>query len=455
LPFWLPVAAMTIAYKLTRHERLDAVLAIGQSGPVTVEHFLRDAAALSPLLPPRRYVVNLCSDRYRFTVALAAALMRDQLTLMPPSDMAGVLDGLAAEFDGLYSIHDGAAPTAAMPALSYPDALPAGPSPAAMPSFPGERPAVVLFTSGSTGRPTPHLKTWGSLVRSSLAAGAALGVARIPAAAIIGTVPQQHSYGLESTVMLALQHGLVLHHGRPFYPADVAACIDATPAPRILVTTPIHLRAMLAASGLSPALALIVSATAPLTPQLASEAELRFGAPLREIYGSSESGQLAVRRTAESDEWRCLDGVALHQDAAGSWASGASVEGRVLLNDIIELQDATRFRLHGRAADLVNIAGKRTSLAHLNYHLNSIPGVRDGVFIMPEESATATTRLIALVVAPKLTAEAILAALRLRIDPAFLPRPLRLVDQLPRNTIGKLPREAVAQLAGHDGRSAR
>lgn len=438
---------MTIVYPLIRHDRLDAVLGIDKSGPVTVEHFLRDVASLSALLPRRRHVVNLCSDRYRFTVALAAALTRDQLSLMPPSDAAGELNGIAAEFDEPYAIHDGPAPAVAFPAIAYPENLPAGPRLPAIPSLPADRPAVILFTSGSTGRPTPHAKTWGSLVRSSLAAGVALGVARIPAASIIGTVPQQHSYGLESTVMLALQHGLALHHARPFYPGDVAACLEATPAPRILITTPIHLRAILSDPGILPAVDLLVSATAPLSPQLAVEAERHFEAPLLEIYGCSEAGQLAVRRTVESDEWRCLDGVELRQDKAGTWASGVSIEGNVLLNDIIELRGANRFRLLGRTADLVNIAGKRTSLAHLNYHLNSIAGVRDGVFIMPEESDERTTRLMALVVAPELSVAAVLAALRERIDPTFLPRPLRLVDALPRNVIGKLPRTAIARLA--------
>lgn len=438
---------MTIAYALTRHDQPGAVLAVGDDGPATAEDFRRDAAALAALLPPQRYVVNLCTDRYRFAVALAAALMREQLSLMPPSDTAGVLNGIAAEFDGLYAIHDGVAPAVAMPALRYPPVFRTQPAAGVLPAFAADQPAVIVFTSGSTGRPTPHMKTWGSLVRSALAAGTALGLARFPAATIIGTVPQQHSYGLESTVMLALQHGLALHHARPFYPADIAACIAATPGPRILVTTPIHLRAMLADAAPWPPLDLVVSATAPLSPQLATEAEARFGAPLLEIYGSSEAGQLAVRRTTETDEWRCLEGARLQQDAAGTWASGSCVEGRVLLNDVIELRGATRFRLHGRTADLVNIAGKRTSLAHLNYHLNSIPGVRDGVFIMPEESVDATTRLMALVVAPTLTSEAVLAALRERIDPAFLPRPLRLVDALPRNPLGKLPRDAVAELA--------
>jgi acyl-coenzyme A synthetase/AMP-(fatty) acid ligase len=39
------------------------------------------------------------------------------------------------------------------------------------------------------------------------------------------------------------------------------------------------------------------------------------------------------------------------------------------------------------------------------------------------------------------------AALRQRVDPAFLPRPLYLVDTLPRDAIGKLPRETAERLA--------
>jgi acyl-coenzyme A synthetase/AMP-(fatty) acid ligase len=442
---------MTIAYPLTCHDRLDVCFAIDRSGPVTVEKFLRDAAALATLLPPGSYVVNLCGDRYRFTVALVAALMREQITLLPPSDAAGVLGSIAMDFGGPYAIHDDPAPPGTLSVIAYPQVLPGGPPFRAIPSLPADRAAVVLFTSGSTGRPTPQMKTWGSLVRSSLAAGARLGVARIPGATIVGTVPQQHSYGLESTVMLALQCGLVLHYGRPFYPSDITTCIDASPAPRILITTPIHLSVMLADSWQPPSVDLVVSATAPLSPQLAAEAERRFAAPLTEIYGCSEAGQLATRRTVETDEWRSLDGIVLRQDSGGTWASGTSIEGEILLNDIIELRGPGRFRLHGRTADLVNIAGKRNSLAHLNYHLNSIPGVRDGVFIMPEERNDRTTRLMALVVAPELTADAVMAALRQRIDPVFLPRPLRLVDALPRNMVGKLTREAVAMLSDRNG----
>ena len=85
----------------------------------------------------------------------------------------------------------------------------------------------------------------------------------------------------------------------PFYPADICAALAQLPRPRVLVTTPIHLRTLLAADVELPPLDLIVSATAPLSPQLALDAERRFAARLLEIYGSTETGQIAMRRTVE------------------------------------------------------------------------------------------------------------------------------------------------------------
>jgi acyl-coenzyme A synthetase/AMP-(fatty) acid ligase len=440
------------AYPLIRRHRLDAIVAFRKGQPISAARFLRDVAALASLLPSRRNVLNLCSDRYRFAVGLAAALCREQISLLPPNDTPGLLDELATDYPDLYCLTDAApAPIAFIPLLTYPDDLGENRIEAGLPTFPASQRALLLFTSGSTGRPRPSTKSWGALVRSADAAGSRLGVRSLANATVVGTVPHQHSYGLESTVLLPLQHGLAMQAERPFYPADVRACLDAVPRPRILVTTPIHIRALLAEADELPAADLLISATAPLARELALEAEARFRAPLLEIYGCSEAGQLAVRRTAQSLEWRCLDGVVLRQDEHGTWASGDPVETAALLQDFIELSSPDRFLLHGRMADLVNIAGKRTSLAYLNHQLNSIEGVKDAVFVMPEEDGERVSRLVAFVVAPGLTPETILGALRQRIDAAFLPRPLLFVSALPRNTLGKLPRDALLQLISEHG----
>ena len=217
------------------------------------------------------------------------------------------------------------------------------------------------------------------------------------------------------------------------------------PRPTILVTTPVHLRALLADSVEMPHIDLILSATAPLSRDLAGNVESRFGAPLHEIYGCSEAGQLATRATAFETRWTCLDGITLRQEGEHTYAAGVPVGSEQALADIIELDSATEFELRGRLADLVNIAGKRSSIAYLNHQLMAVPGVEDGAFLMPSDDDGA--RLMAFAVAPGLSAEAIVAHLRTGIDPAFLPRPLVLLDSLPRNPLGKLPREALLELA--------
>jgi acyl-coenzyme A synthetase/AMP-(fatty) acid ligase len=112
----------------------------------------------------------------------------------------------------------------------------------------------------------------------------------------------------------------------------------------------------------------------------------------------------------------------------------------VALADVIETADRRTFRLVGRSADMVNIAGKRASLSGLSRLLADIEGVKDGVVISPESSDdTDVRRLVAVVVAPGMSAGTIREAFRRCVDPAFVPRRIILVDSLPRNETGKLP----------------
>jgi acyl-coenzyme A synthetase/AMP-(fatty) acid ligase len=433
-----------------RHAPDETVAWRGQTR-VTAARFRRDVTALGALLPPRAFVVNLCQDRYRFMVGFAAALMRGQVTLMPAAHTPGMLRDLAEDYPDLYALADTAPPHSLpgrpldLPHLLFPETL--AEAEAAHLLVPGAQPAVVLFTSGSTGRPRPVAKTWATLVASAHAAGARLNAADFRAGCVIGTVPHQHSYGLESVILLAWQHGLAISAACPLFPADVRAALEVAPAPRLLVTTPIHLRALVADPGGMPPAGLIVSATAPLPPDLAERAEACFQAPLIEIYGCTEAGQIATRRSKRDRDWHCLDGVALREDAAGWWASGLAVEGIAPVQDVIEPTGPGRFRLGSRSADLVNIAGKRSSIGYLTHQLLSIPGVNDGTFLMDDSEGRAVPRLKALVVAPGLSPEQIMRALRKTLDPAFLPRPLIQVACLPRTHLGKLVRADIISLA--------
>jgi acyl-coenzyme A synthetase/AMP-(fatty) acid ligase len=440
-------------YALVSHDSCDDILAWRYGESISVRQYLGDVRHLAAALPPGKHMLNACSDRYHFAVGLGAALLTHKISLLPPTHTPEMVRQLQALAPDVFCLSD--APHAIdLPGFVYQDAFVKRPAdidpeaPCYIPVLPDSQPVADVFTSGSTGLPLPHRKTWGALVRGARAEAQRLGLGEDRPFSVIGTVPPQHMFGFESTVLLPMQSGAALHAGQPFYPADIVSAVLALDRPRLLVTTPVHLRVLLASSVTLPALDLVLSATAPMPPQLAQSCETRFAAPLLEIYGSTETGQIASRRSARTDEWELFPEITLTPHDGRMWACGGHVEQVVPMNDVIEAIDNRRFFLHGRLGDLINIAGKRSSLDYLNHQLASIPGVLDGAFFMPDDSKhEQVVRLMAFAVAPGMTAAALQAALKERIDATFLPRPLVLLPSLPRNSTGKLPRETLEALA--------
>jgi acyl-coenzyme A synthetase/AMP-(fatty) acid ligase len=441
---------------LFAHLQPDSIVAYRGGRSISARRFLRDVHELAGRLPARgAHVLNLCADRYRFTVGLAAALLSGRTSLLPPTHTPEVIRHLCSFAPDAFCLTDDPECTLELPLLFYrePGAEPSGAPAFEVPRVPASRTVAIIFTSGSTGTPVAHRKSWGRLARCVGIESSRLSLPN-RSAAVLATVPAQHMYGFESSVLLPLLNGHALCAERPFFPADIATSLQRLPRPRVLVTTPVHLRALLAAETVLPALDLIVSATSMLAINMAREVERCYGAPLLEIYGSTETGQIAQRRTALEDTWHLWNGVRLEYIGERWWARGGHIEEPTAVSDVLEMRGAGQFLLHGRLADMVNIAGKRSSIGYLNHQLNAIPGVIDGAYFVREDSATTlagVTRLAALVVAPGMDSSAILQALRERIDPVFLPRPLLLVDALPRNDTGKLPhhelRSLVAQAA--------
>ena len=436
---------------LVGHSGTDRPIAWRDGAPVSVARFLAEVERVAALLPAGSHVLNLCEDRYRFMVVFAAALLAGKTSLLPPNRTEKALAQVAAAHPGCGGVTDAPLPPFDAPLLAYPEIPAFARGPARVPTLDADQPAAIVFTSGSTGEPQPNLKRWGKLAHGARAEGAALGLSD-GGFHVVGTVPPQHMYGLESTVILPMTLGGAIHPARPLLAGDVQAALAELPAPRILVTTPVHVRACVEGHAVLPPLLLILSAAAPLAPELAAAAERRFDTRVMEIYGSSEAGMIATRRTIATPVWRTLAGIRLAR-AGESWAFiGGHVHGCVPATDILRPMSEVDFRLEGRMRDLVNIAGKRASLGDLNHKLLEIPGVEDGAFHVPEGPNGSIVRLMAFVVAPRLAESEILAALRRAVDPAFLPRPLVKVARLPRAATGKLPLEALRTLEAEANR---
>lgn len=429
------IATRTVAYRNQR--------------PVSQGEFLRDVLTLAARLPQTGHVFNLCKDRYWFSVALFAAISRAMVSLLQNSTAPKNMAALFANFPDAICLGEQATPMLAqMPYVVVPHATPPeSHTPLVVPQIPLTQQIVRIFTSGSTGTPQAHTMTFSRMYTCAIAEAQRMWEVVGNSCSVLGTVPPQHMFGLEATVLLPIFGGGQFSARQPFFPADVASALAELPEPRLLVSTPFHLRKLMDARISLPRISAVLSATAPLTLELAREVETQLRAPMVEIYGSTETGALATRRPTQGTEWETYAGIEIRRDGDQTRAYAAHFDIPQALNDAVELLGPNRFHLLGRHSDMINIVGKRNSLAFLNQLLLSLPGVEDGVFCTQEsESAIEAPRLMAFVVAPTLTDASIQASLRQHVDPVFLPRPLVFIDALARDANGKLAASTLAEL---------
>jgi acyl-coenzyme A synthetase/AMP-(fatty) acid ligase len=126
----------------------------------------------------------------------------------------------------------------------------------------------------------------------------------------------------------------------------------------------------------------------------------------------------------------------------------AHLPGEIPIADRLELLEDGRFRLLGRDADMIKIGGRRGSLSDIAARIATLRGVVDQVVFMPDAGETA--RPAALVVAPGRSAADLRQELGGLLDAVFVPRPLRVVERLPRDALGKLPRERLLEMLRHE-----
>lgn len=419
-----------------------------QGRAIPAQTLMDDVHRLAAALPTARYLFNLCEDRYRFMAGFLAAMHKGQISLMPSNSTPGAINQLMSVYEDSYCLTDNLWEEIKGPSFDFEQLLGGqslSESGEAKLHYPDDQLVAILFTSGSTGQPKPNRKSWYNLKQEAIGALRHFPFHNRAIRSLVATVPPQHMYGLATSVLFPWQGGFAVDAGRPFFPADIAQALSQVPGPRVLITTPLHLRACVSAGIEWPSIAFVISATAPLSKELALQAEADLNTEIYEIYGSTETGSVAGRRTVCEEFWSLYDGITLHADEKGHHILGNHLLQPVRLNDHLRLESGGVFRLLGRDSDMVKIAGKRVSLRDLTHQLMRIPGVEDGIFLPPSDDS-ATARLCALVVAPTLTRREVYEVLSNTIDPVFLPRPLYCVDRLPRNSTGKIPQAALQEL---------
>ena len=329
------------------------------------------SSSVARALPQTRWFVNRCANRYHFAVAFHAICARGATNLLPPGVGAQATDELLAQYAGAQLIEDDFVVTA----MGGSDATDAG-----VPAIEDAHLAALVFTSGSTGKPSAHEKRWRMLAMSARYCRLRLGERALN---VVVTVPPQHMYGLETSIFTLLAGDWALCDGNAFYPDEIVTALSSLPAPRLLITAPYHLRHLLAIHGPLPHVDLVLSATAPLARDLALEAERAARREVHEIYGCTEAGSMATRRTAREEIWTPYPDLAFAVSDDVTTVRAAHLPGEIAIADRIELLADGRFRLLGRDADMIKIGGRRGSLSDIAARIATLRGVVDQVVFMP------------------------------------------------------------------------
>ena len=404
------------------------------------------------------HICNLLADRYDFMVGIAAAMLNRQVTVLPAAAAPQAIRDAIADagqpliLGGEPRHHGGIANRTALPrsdVVAAPEQILSG--------LAASESQIYVFTSGTTKAPERRIKDWKTLVGGAAVTKeilARLGIGN-GTAAILGSTPHQHMYGLEATVFLGLGFGYSVYGATVFFPADIEAAIESARAcgfdRAVLVTSPAHLKFFETTLMETPEICAVISATAPLSDAQAQRLEARGNLAVMEIYGSTETGSLAIRRTVEGDLWEPVAGFQIARTDEGPRASAPDLSEPGLLGNEIDLRPDGRFRLLGRTGDMVGIAGKRSNLSALNAILIETPGLLDGVVLRQRGEADDLLVIVAVLdpdsgLSVSQAKTAIRRQFHDHVDGVFLPRRILFTDRLPRTPTGKINAAAMEQL---------
>ena len=350
------------------------------------------------------------------------------------------------------------------PALSGPDDL-----------------AAILYTSGTTGRSKGAMLTHGNLVSNARVLEDYWGWQ--PGDVLVHALPIFHVHGLFVASHGALLNGSKMIWFSRFDPkATIARFAEAT----VFMGVPTLYTRMLADGALTREacahMRLFISGSAPLQVETFDAWVQRTGHTILERYGMSETVMLTSNpyRAADGERRRGtvgfpLPGVQLRVsdehgtpcptgEIGGIEVKGPNVfsgywrmpektkeeftaDGWFKTGDVGKIDERGYVTIVGRSKDLVISGGYNVYPAEVEGFINELPGVAESAVVgLPHPDFG--EGVVAMVV-PKaghtVDGAAIVAALKDRIANFKVPKRVFVVDELPRNTMGKVQKNLLRQ----------
>ncbi|HME72031.1 MAG TPA: AMP-binding protein [Myxococcota bacterium] len=343
----------------------------------------------------------------------------------------------------------------------------------------GERDlASIVYTSGTTGRAKGAMLTHGNLVSNAVTLHALWGFQR--GDVLLHALPIFHVHGLYVATHTAMLNASRIRFHARFNAHDV---VEALAGSTVFMGVPTMYTRMLAQPDLTgercAGMRLFVSGSAPLPPETFERFRERTAHTILERYGMTETGMNA------SNPWqgerragtvgRALPGVQVRvvgEDGrpvpaghvgdvqvrgpnvlAGYWrrpekdAEEFTADGFFRTGDLGVFDPDGYLTLVGRSKDLVISGGFNVYPKEIELLLDALPGVAESAVIgVPHpDFGEGVTAVLVLKPGGHMGEADVLAALRPHLAPFKLPKAVRLVDELPRNAMGKVQKNLLRE----------
>ena len=344
--------------------------------------------------------------------------------------------------------------------------------------------AAILYTSGTTGRSKGAMLTHGNMLSNARTLKSYWGWK--PGDVLIHALPIFHVHGLFVALHGALINGSKMIWLSKFDPRlAIAKMAEAT----VFMGVPTLYVRMLGEASLTPEacrhMRLFISGSAPLLIETFRDWQTRTGHTILERYGMSETAMLtsnpyqADSRFGGQSERRGgtvgfpLPGVGVRvrneagKDLPLGEIGGIEVRGPNVFKGYWRMPEKTReeftadgwFKtgdvglvdergyvvIVGRSKDLIISGGYNVYPAEIEGYINDMPGVAESALVgVPHpDFGEVGVALLTLKPGAQLSGEEVISALKSRLANFKIPKRCFVVDELPRNTMGKVQKNVL------------
>ena len=314
-----------------------------------------------------------------------------------------------------------------------------------------DAPLLKLYTGGSTGKPTIWTKTVDNIMGEALFQVKAHGIRQDDV--VVATVPPYHIYGLLFSVAAPMLAGARVVDQTCGFPHEIINLVTDTGA-TILVSVPAHFRGLKGHDFGAHGLRLAFSSAGVLDERDENDFRQRNHVPVMEVYGSTETGGIALRCRGRDETFFSPFNVIetrIAQETLKIRSPFVSPEilrddlGFYLVPDRVKQCPGNTFAILGRSDTVVKIAGIRVDLDQVRSVLKTMDGVRDALVLTKPVPRGRAFDICALVEGDCTPAD-IRQFLSGRLGAVAHPRRIKVVGHMPMTRSGKYDRAGVAAL---------